>query len=103
MIDPDNRHLRSNPRAKSPHLRHSAIMLELRPNCEYCETDLPPDAPARICSFECTFCAACADNDFAGTCPGCGGNLTPRPVRPAAALAKFPASTVRVVKDHLAP
>ncbi|TFU03509.1 DUF1272 domain-containing protein [Polymorphobacter arshaanensis] len=75
-------------------------MLELRPNCEECDCDLPPDADARICTFECTFCATCADNVFAGTCPNCGGNLVVRPVRPAAALAKYPPSAVRVIKDH---
>ena len=31
-------------------------MLELRPNCECCDKDLPPDSrEAFICSFECTF------------------------------------------------
>ena len=78
-------------------------MLELHPNCEHCDRDLPPAADARICSFECTFCADCADTVFAGTCPNCGGNLTPRPVRPAAALARFPASSERVVKVHRPP
>ncbi len=34
-------------------------MLELRPNCEWCDADLPPEsAEARICSFECTFCCS---------------------------------------------
>jgi hypothetical protein len=80
-------------------------MLELRPNCECCGKDLVPAATdARICSFECTFCAACADGVLAGRCPNCGGNLVARPIRPAAALAKFPASTVRKVKpDGCAP
>lgn len=74
-------------------------MLELRPNCETCDRDLPPDsAQARICSFECTFCAQCADGALAGHCPNCGGNLERRPIRPAAMLAKHPASTKRVVR-----
>lgn len=74
-------------------------MLELRPNCECCDRDLPPDSPdARICSFECTFCAACAEGPLAGHCPNCRGNLERRPIRPAAALAKYPASTKRVVR-----
>ncbi len=78
-------------------------MLILRPNCECCDRDLPPDsAEARICSFECTFCAACADTRLGGRCPNCGGNLVERPIRPAAALARFPASTERVVKPHTA-
>jgi len=76
-------------------------MLELRPNCEHCDRDLPPDSPiARICSFECTFCAPCAETRFAGTCPNCGGELVARPRRPSEKLAKFPASAQRVVKEH---
>jgi hypothetical protein len=78
-------------------------MLELRPNCECCDVDLPPDSPAAlICSFECTFCAACADERLGGICPNCGGDLVARPVRPAAKLARFPASTQRVTKGHAA-
>jgi hypothetical protein len=74
-------------------------MLDLRPNCECCDKDLPPDSrEARICTFECTFCAACADNGLAGICPNCGGDLVVRPARPAALLAKYPASTKRILK-----
>jgi uncharacterized protein len=74
-------------------------MLELRPNCECCDKDLPADsAEARMCSFECTFCSACADQVLGGCCPNCGGELVRRPVRPAEKLAKFPASTTRKVK-----
>ena len=77
------------------------LMLQLRPNCEACDRDLPPGGgEARICSFECTFCAACAETQFAGLCPNCGGELVRRPVRPAALLAKYPASTERVLKAH---
>ncbi|HWD26914.1 MAG TPA: DUF1272 domain-containing protein [Rhizomicrobium sp.] len=75
-------------------------MLDLRPNCECCDKDLPPHAAdARICTFECTFCADCAEHVLKGVCPNCGGNFVPRPIRPAALLAKHPASTKRVVKD----
>ena len=74
-------------------------MLELRPNCECCDKDLPVDADdAMICTFECTFCRSCADNRFSLVCPNCGGNLVSRPIRPAALLEKFPASAERVVK-----
>jgi len=74
-------------------------MLELRPGCECCDRDLPPDSlEARICSFECTFCASCADGVLGGRCPNCGGELVRRPVRPAEKLARFPASVVRKVK-----
>ena len=74
-------------------------MLDLRPNCECCDRDLPADsAEARICTFECTFCADCADNVLGGVCPNCGGNFTVRPIRPPAMLARYPASTKRVVK-----
>ncbi len=76
-------------------------MLDLRPNCECCDTDLPADSPdARMCSFECTFCKDCAGGVLNGHCPNCGGELVARPRRPAAALARFPASTKRVLKPH---
>ena len=74
-------------------------MLELRPCCEACGKDLPPAATeARICSFECTFCAACAERVLANVCPNCGGNLVPRPIRPQAKLAQYPPSPQRKVK-----
>jgi hypothetical protein len=72
-------------------------MLELRPNCERCDDDLPPDSDARICSFECTFCAKCAEGALNNTCPNCSGELVRRPIRPASALAKYPASTNRIL------
>jgi len=76
-------------------------MLQLRPGCECCDKDLPPDSPdARICSFECTFCASCAEGTLAGHCPNCGGELVVRPRRPASKLAKFPASTDRILKPQ---
>jgi hypothetical protein len=72
-------------------------MLQLRPNCECCNRDLPPQSTeARICSFECTFCASCADKVLAGQCPNCGGELVTRPRRPVHKLAQYPASTERV-------
>ncbi|WP_374449197.1 DUF1272 domain-containing protein [Stella sp.] len=72
-------------------------MLQLRPGCECCDRDLPPDSrAARICSFECTFCRDCAETVLGGRCPNCGGELVPRPVRPAEKLATFPASTERI-------
>ena len=78
-------------------------MLQLRPNCECCDRDLAPDSlEARICSFECTFCAACADQRLGGKCPNCRGDLVVRPSRTAALLAKFPASAERVLKSHSA-
>lgn len=74
-------------------------MLELRPNCECCDKDLAPDSQdARICTYECTFCAGCTDATLNGVCPNCGGNLVPRPIRPPAMLARHPASTRRVLK-----
>ncbi len=78
-------------------------MLVLKPNCECCCKDLPPDAAdALICSFECTFCADCAMHRLPDhKCPNCGGELVKRPVRPGAKLSKFPASTTRVVKPHI--
>lgn len=74
-------------------------MLELRPNCECCDRDLPPEsADARICTFECTFCARCTDTVLKGACPNCGGNLVTRPIRPARLLVRSPASTKRILK-----
>ena len=75
-------------------------MLELRPTCEHCNKTLPPDSlEARICSYECTFCAACVDQILGNVCPNCGGGFVPRPIRPAKNwkgdnfLGKDPAST----------
>lgn len=32
-------------------------MLELRPNCDDCDVDLPPESEnAVVCTFKCTFC-----------------------------------------------
>jgi uncharacterized protein len=74
-------------------------MLSMRPNCECCNCDLGPEAvQAFICSFECTFCEACALGDLGGACPNCGGELVLRPRRPAALLVKYPASTERIMK-----
>src|ERR1041384_4055345 len=74
-------------------------MLALRPNCECCDRDLPPDSrDAMMCSFECTFCRSGAEGVLKGKCPNCGGELGPRPIRPADKLAKFPASTERKLK-----
>jgi len=78
------------------------MALELRPNCEYCDKDLPPDATdARICTYECTFCADCVDRRLFNVCPNCGGGFAPRPIRPATewrpglSVGKRPPSTQR--------
>jgi hypothetical protein len=77
-------------------------MLELRPNCECCDRDLPPESPdARICTYECTFCVHCVEHCLGGVCPNCGGNFEPRPIRPEAALGTNPASTHRVHQPGL--
>ena len=76
-------------------------MLELRPSCECCNRDLPPESgEALICSFECTFCRACGQGLLGGRCPNCGGELVARPRRPADRLARYPASTERVYKPE---
>jgi hypothetical protein len=76
-------------------------MLLLKPNCECCDRDLPPQSPeAMICSFECTFCRSCAQTHLRGICPNCGGALVSRPIRPADKLSKYPASTQRVYKPQ---
>jgi hypothetical protein len=79
-------------------------MLEMRPNCECCDRDLPPDSTsAMICTFECTYCADCADTRLKGACPNCGGDLQPRPVRPERLLGKYPPSSQRVHNPKCAP
>jgi len=79
------------------------MALELRPNCECCDKDLPPGAAdAMICTFECTFCRDCVETRLGGTCPNCGGNFQPRPIRPENKLAKNPASTKRILKPNCA-
>lgn len=77
-------------------------MLELRPNCEMCDRDLQPNSTdARICSYECTFCADCVETVLHNVCPNCGGGFVPRPIRPARAhrdgtgLRHSPAGTKR--------
>ncbi len=78
-------------------------MLQLRPNCEYCDKDLPPSATeARICTYECTFCVRCVERVLFNVCPNCAGGFVPRPIRPVTerrpgvCLGKQPASTERV-------
>ncbi len=79
-------------------------MLKLKPNCECCDRDLPPESlEARVCTFECTFCATCADQVLKGVCPNCSGELVRRPVRPAAMLRKYPASTERHLRAQPCP
>lgn len=79
------------------------MALELRPNCECCDRDLPPESTeARICSYECTFCAECVTHVLQNVCPNCGGGFAPRPIRPATewrpglSVAKRPPSAKRV-------
>lgn len=75
-------------------------MLEIRPNCEHCDKDLPNHSDeAVICSFECTFCSICATEVYKNICPNCGGNFTKRPIRPGNLLKKHPASTKRVLNQ----
>lgn len=78
-------------------------MLEIRPNCEFCDKDLAPDSnEARICSYECTFCSDCVDSLLHNVCPNCGGGFVTRPIRPVTehrpgtSLRQQPASTRRV-------
>ena len=79
------------------------MALALRPNCEWCDKDLAPDSTdARICSYECTFCAACVEQHLHNVCPNCGGGFVPRPIRPrnewrpGLSVAKRPPSDKRV-------
>ena len=91
--------VRTTPAVQSGIRHRERAMLQLRPNCECCDKDLPPDAvEARICSFECTFCADCVETRLGGVCPNCGGGFASRPIRPQSKLAKFPPSLERVFK-----
>jgi hypothetical protein len=83
------------------------MALQLRPNCEYCDSDLPPNSmDARICSYECTFCADCVESKLQNVCPNCGGGFVPRPIRPTTewrpglSLEKRPASQMRVYLSY---
>ncbi|MFL5255863.1 MAG: DUF1272 domain-containing protein, partial [Rhodopila sp.] len=83
------------------------MALELRPNCEFCNKDLAPEAlDARICSYECTFCADCVEVHLRNVCPNCGGGFTPRPIRPGnewrpgVSRWKQPPSTKRVALKY---
>ncbi|HEX4327013.1 MAG TPA: DUF1272 domain-containing protein [Burkholderiales bacterium] len=83
------------------------MALQLRPNCEYCDIDLPPaSTQARICTYECTFCADCVEQHLHNVCPNCGGGFTPRPIRPTTewrpglSVAKRPPSAERVHLSH---
>ncbi|HEX6398084.1 MAG TPA: DUF1272 domain-containing protein, partial [Steroidobacteraceae bacterium] len=83
------------------------MALELRPNCEGCDRDLAPDSlDARICTFECTFCADCVERRLANVCPNCGGGFAPRPIRPVTewrpglSVSKRPPSSKRVFMSY---
>ena len=83
------------------------MALELRPNCEYCDIDLPPNSTlARICTYECTFCAECVETKLHNVCPNCGGGFVPRPIRPAAewrpglSVVRQPPSAKRIYLSH---
>lgn len=74
-------------------------MLELRPNCEHCNKDLPnTSTEAMICSFECTYCKTCAIEIFKNVCPSCAGNFVERPIRPSKMVEKYPASKEKIYK-----
>jgi predicted MFS family arabinose efflux permease len=91
---------RARRRAPAP-TEETPAMLQLRPNCECCDRDLPPDSrEAFICSFECTFCRRCTEEVLGGRCPNCGGELVRRPARPAEKMSRFPASAQRVFKPE---
>ena len=82
-------------------------MLEIRPNCEACDKDLPPDSTeANICTYECTFCISCVENLLKNVCPNCGGGFSPRPIRPkmdrraGTSLVHQPASVIRVHRKY---
>jgi hypothetical protein len=74
-------------------------MLEIRPNCEHCNKDLPnTSTEAMICTFECTYCKTCAIEVFKNVCPNCSGNFVERPIRPTKYKEKYPSSSKRIFK-----
>jgi hypothetical protein len=76
-------------------------MLQIRPNCECCDVDLPANSKdAFICSFECTFCENCVETKLLGKCPNCLGELVRRPIRSERQLLSHPASQKRIKKEH---
>jgi len=77
-------------------------LMDLRSGCECCDGDLPPDADAAICTFECTYCRTCAE-EMSWRCKNCGGNLVPRPIRPASLVETFPATAERVFNPSGCP
>lgn len=80
-------------------------MLELRPSCEHCDKDLPPNSSeAMICTFECTFCSDCVEQILENVCPNCGGGFCSRPIRPknehivGLSLGQYPATATKTYK-----
>jgi len=81
-------------------------MLELRPNSECCDKDLPPNSTeAWIYSSERTRCANCVETRLFDLCPNCGGGFEPRPIRPRLdhrsgyRLKNYPASNRRITQE----
>jgi len=72
------------------------MALEMRERCERCGAGLAPEAEAFVCSYECTFCPACASAS-AQACPNCRGELVRRPRRKAATVT--PRAVVRRLHD----
>ncbi len=80
-------------------------MLDMRPGCENCDCSLPANSTkAMICSYECTFCADCAEGVLENVCPNCGGGFVQRPIRVAnewregISLKHQPATAVKTLK-----
>lgn len=79
--------------------KNSKIMVEIRTNCENCNSALPPNSEdAMICGFECTFCKSCVETILHNVCPNCGGGFEKRPIMPARYLAKNPPSEKHIYK-----
>jgi hypothetical protein len=74
-------------------------MIEIRTNCENCNTPLPPNSEeAMLCAFECTFCSACVETLLHNVCPNCGGGFEKRPILPKEYLIKYPPSGKKIFK-----
>ncbi|SFQ61322.1 MULTISPECIES: DUF1272 domain-containing protein [unclassified Bacillus (in: firmicutes)] len=57
------------------------MALEMRKECERCNSSIDENSVAYICVHECTFCTPCYE-ELNSVCPNCGGELVRRPKKP---------------------
>lgn len=75
--------------------------LEMKQRCEKCLTLLDTQSDAYICSFECTYCAICAEK-LNNICGHCGGELVRRPRRgQPVPVSPSPAASVPRIRPRI--